>query len=97
MSTMVLPNTLKVPEAIPLKQAITILLADQIETMEELIKIKESIVPAAREEAKPATTITAQSRVDFTMEAAAQDNNRTAAAIIIISQNPNTITISERE
>jgi uncharacterized protein (DUF1778 family) len=92
---MVLPNTLKVQEAIPPKQTITTVVLDQIETMEEL---KASIVPAAREEAIPAATITAQSRVDFTVEAAVQDNNRTAAAtIIIISQNLNTITISERE
>jgi uncharacterized protein (DUF1778 family) len=95
---MVLPNTLKAQEAIPPKQTITTVVVDRIETTEELTQVKASIVPAVREVAIPAATITVKSRVDFTMEAAVQDNNRTAAAtIIIISQNLNTITISERE
>lgn len=74
---------------------ITTIQADLPETMVELIQVKASTAAAAAREEETATLITGvQSRVDFTMAAAAQDNSK---IIIKISHNLNTITISEKE
>jgi hypothetical protein len=85
--------TLKVLEVIPLKEAINTM--EEILEPMELIKVKAckaiAVLVTTREvETMEATTIILLDRVDFTPK----DNN---LAVIIISHNLNTITISEKE
>jgi len=86
-------TTHKVLEAILLMEAINNT-ADQTEITEEQIQAKAFTAQEAAVTRGVEIAIIAQNKVDFTVEVTAQDNNQ---VVIIISNNLNTITISEKE